>query len=234
VTTKDTALLSVQDVVAGYNGTSVLHGITFEIRRGEVIGVLGPNGAGKTTLLRTIGGLLRPSSGRLVFDGRDVTRVKPYERSRLGLVLIPERGGTFAPLTVEENLRARWPRPDEAAVKSVLEMFPGLATHWRQQAGTLSGGERQMLSLARAYAAKPTLLLVDEISIGLAPKVVKICFDYLVELKRLGISVIVVDQYVDRLAEICDRLLVVARGELVYSGQDMKGDAESVWRYFLT
>ncbi len=228
-------LLTVRDMFAGYKGVSVLHGINCDVQPGEIVGLLGPNGAGKTTLLRTMSGLLKSGSGSSVaFEGREISRLKPYERARMGISFIPERGGTFAPLTVEENLRAGSSGINESQLEMVREVFPELTTRWGHRASMLSGGERQMLSLARAFLAKPTLLLVDEISTGLAPKIVAKCFHHMQELRASGTAIIVVDQYVDRIIELADRLLVLSRGHVVYSGKGDETDAEKVWRYYLT
>lgn len=226
--------LSVRNLVSGYNGVSVLHEVTFDVRPGEILGLLGPNGAGKTTLLRTIAGSIRAQSGSVLFDDRDIVRRKPHERARLGLSFIPERGSTFAPLTVQENLRASCWRRDESRFEEVRDLFPELAQRWHQRASTLSGGERQMLALAKAFVARPTVLLVDEISTGLAPKVVARCFDYILQLRSLDISIIVVDQYVERIREMSDHVIVLARGHIAFDGTSRAADADTVWRYYLT
>lgn len=225
--------LSVRNLVSGYNGVSVLHDVTFEVRPGEILGLLGPNGAGKTTLLRTIAGSIRAQSGSVLFDDREIARRKPFERSRMGLSFIPERGSTFAPLTVHENLRASYLRRDENRIDEVRAMFPELEKRWNQRASTLSGGERQMLALARAMIANPTVLMVDEISTGLAPKVVERCFEHILQLRSLGISVIVVDQYVERIREMSDHVIVLSRGRVAFDGTGRAADASTIWRYYL-
>lgn len=229
---QDAPLLSVEALCTGYPGFPVIEQATFGVHNREIVGLLGPNGAGKTTLMKSIAGLIKVTSGRVVFDGLDVSQKKAHQRARLGLTLIPERKGTFRPLTVGENLSVQWRAADSEILDKVHEVFPILRGRMRQRAATLSGGEAQMLSIARAYIARPSLLMVDEISTGLAPKVVEQCFDQVLELHALGTAVIIVDQYIERLTEICDRLLVVAGGRLVFSGKPSDVEMEGIWRYF--
>jgi branched-chain amino acid transport system ATP-binding protein len=215
------ALLSVQGVCAGYRGVPVLRDVTFDVAPGSVVAVLGPNGAGKTTLLRTLSGLLPLTAGTVRFDGQDLAAVPVARRVRLGLAHVPEGRGVVEELTVAENLRlgGLW-RRDRAevarAMAQVYELFEPLARRREQPAHQLSGGERQMLALGRALVARPRLLMLDEPSLGLAPRVVAQLMAVLATLRSsTGLAVLLVEQNVRSALSIADTAVVMSLGEVV-------------------
>jgi branched-chain amino acid transport system ATP-binding protein len=214
-------LLSVRGLTAGYDGAAVLHEVDLTVPRGTIVAVLGANGAGKTTLLRTLSGLIRPAAGRIVFDGRDVVGAPVERLVRWGLAHVPEGRGVIAELTVEENLRlgGLWRRDRPAAARAtaqVYELFEPLARRRRHVAHQLSGGERQMLVLGRALVARPSLLLLDEPSLGLAPRVVAHIMAVLRGLRdSAGLAVLLVEQNVRSALSIADRGLVLSLGRVV-------------------
>jgi branched-chain amino acid transport system ATP-binding protein len=212
-------MLTLASVTAGYGGSTVLRGVDLTVGDGEVVALLGPNGAGKSTLLRTATGLVKPRQGRVELGGADLTGAAPHVFARHGVCHVPEGRGIFPSLTVRENLviQARSRRPDET-VAEVAEFFPALAGRLRQVAGSLSGGEQQMLSLARAYVTRPKLVLVDEASFGLAPIIVERIYEALGRLVERGLSIIIVEQYVQRAVEWASSVYILNRGEIVHSG----------------
>jgi branched-chain amino acid transport system ATP-binding protein len=219
-------LLEVDGVATGYGRVEVLHDVDIAVPAGTVTAVLGPNGAGKTTLLRAISGVLPAWRGRVRLDGRRVDGLTPYQVARRGVTTIPEGRGIFPALTVSENLDigSRAASGADAAWRSerrdeVLAMFPRLAERARQQAGTLSGGEQQMLSLSRAFLAEPRLLLVDELSTGLAPLIVEELFGRLAELKAAGLTIVLVEQYLTYALDLADICYVLSKGRVVFVGE---------------
>jgi branched-chain amino acid transport system ATP-binding protein len=209
--------LSVQGLRAGYGAVEVLHDVDLDVPAGSVTALLGPNGAGKSTLLSVLAGLLRPSAGHVLWRGRDLGRMTPDERARAGLLLVPERRGIFATMTVRDNLEvfAGRGRPFDVAV----EAFPVLGDRLRQQAGSLSGGEQQMLAMSRALLSTPILLLLDEISIGLAPRVTRQLFDVVRDLALGGTTVVLVEQYLSDALRLADVVYVLSRGEVAFAGE---------------
>jgi branched-chain amino acid transport system ATP-binding protein len=209
--------LSVQALRAGYGAVEVLHGVDVDVPRGAVTALLGPNGAGKSTLLSVVAGQLRPTSGRVLWRGKDLARTTPDARARAGLLLVPERRGIFTTLTVKDNLEvfAGRNRPYDAAI----EAFPVLGQRLRQQAGSLSGGEQQMLAMSRALLSTPDLLLLDEISIGLAPRVTRQLFDVVRDLAAGGTTVVLVEQYQSDALRLADVVYVLSRGEVAFAGE---------------
>jgi branched-chain amino acid transport system ATP-binding protein len=211
--------LMLADVNASFGRTKVLHGVNLEVPRGAIVALLGPNGAGKTTLLRVASGLLRSTTGTVTVNGRDMTRTSPTDRAKAGLCLIPEGRGVFPSLTVRENLRLQVPPwAKDKRVDPALDMFPVLRKRLNQAVGTMSGGEQQMLALARAYLANPDVVLLDEVSMGLAPKIVDVIFDALRQLADSGISMLLVEQYVARALEMADRVVLLKKGRVTFNG----------------
>ncbi|MFG1924185.1 ABC transporter ATP-binding protein [Cryptosporangium sp. NPDC048952] len=216
-------LLEVEDLSCGYGPVGVLRNVSLTVERGSILAVLGANGAGKTTLLRTLSGLLRPTSGRIVFDGVDLRSVDVEKLVRKGIAHVPEGRGVVAELTVDENLRLgglwRRDRKDaQTALAEVYELFEPLARRKRSVGHQLSGGERQMLALGRALVARPTLLLLDEPSLGLAPRVTAQILALLAQLReRTGLTVLLVEQNVRSALSIADHGVVLSVGEVAMS-----------------
>ncbi len=213
-------LLSVENLFVSYGQVQVLHGISLHVDEGEAVAILGANGAGKSTLMKALIGWLKPRHGRIKFAGEDITSLPPWERAIRGLSLVPEGGRIFPELSVEENLRlGAYLERDKKALQEGMELvftlFPRLAERRRQQAGTLSGGERQMLAIGRAVMRRPRLLLVDEISMGLAPMLVDTVFGALRELQEQGISLLLVEQNAHEALKIVKRGYVLENGRIV-------------------
>lgn len=221
--------LELRSVFAGYGRSPVLRDVNLAVEPGSVVALLGANGAGKTTLLRTASGLLAPARGQLLIGGADITREAPHQRARRGLCLIPEGRGIFPTLTVAENLRMQlppWSR-DRSAAQRALDAFPDLGRRLGQVAGTMSGGQQQMLAVARAWIARPRIVLLDEVSIGLAPTIVDQIYSVLAELAAEGVALLVVEQYVSRALAIASKVYVLEKGEVTFSGppQDLDESA---------
>jgi branched-chain amino acid transport system ATP-binding protein len=213
------ALLDVRDLVAGYGETTVLQGVSLTVPAGSVVALLGPNGAGKTTLLRTVSGLLRSRGGRVLFGGEDITNSRPHRLGRKGMCHIPESRGVYPSLTVRENLVLHcWQRDTKAAVDQAVEHFPFLGGKLGQPAGQLSGGQQQMLAVVRSYIAEPRLVLVDEVSMGLAPVIVDEIYAFLRSVVTAGTSLLLVEQYVARALDIADSAVVLTKGRVVFDG----------------
>jgi branched-chain amino acid transport system ATP-binding protein len=220
-------MLEVNALSAGYTGTHVLHTVSLDVHRGESVCLIGANGAGKTTLLRCIAGLLKPSAGRVTIEGRDVGTTSAATRLARGLALVPEGRRVFAPMSVRENLemgafRRLWPRRDRAVEKDiemVFDLFPRLHQRQHQAAGLLSGGEQQMLAIGRALMSRPRLLLLDEPSMGLAPRVVQDIFTTIQRLNAEGISILLAEQNANMALRSATRGYVLASGEIVRSAE---------------
>jgi branched-chain amino acid transport system ATP-binding protein len=228
-------LLELEGVEARYGPVKALHGVSLDVEEGEVAAVLGANGAGKTTTLRAISGTVR-RTGRIVFDGRAIDRRSPEDAARLGIAHVPEGRGTFSELSVWENLRlGAYTRRGSPEVDRVLGYFPWLEERRRQAAGTLSGGEQQMLALARALMSRPRLLLLDEPSLGLAPLIVEEIFGIVRALnEKDGLAVLVVEQNAKIALESARRAYVLEVGRVALSGptEDLRQD-EAVRRSYL-
>jgi branched-chain amino acid transport system ATP-binding protein len=211
-----TALLSLSDVSASYGPIEVLHEIDLEVPAGRVVAILGPNGAGKTTLLNVIAGLHRPQRGSVALAGRRIDGAAPDALARVGLCLIPEGRGIFPNLTVAEHLRmATHSGRRLAAIEAeTYERFPRLAERRHQLAGTMSGGEQQMLALARGLATRPALLLLDELSMGLAPLIVTELYEQVVAIAASGVSIVVVEQFAHAVLGVADLAAVLVNGRM--------------------
>ncbi len=214
-----TAALQLLDAVAGYGQTTVLRGVSLTVPAGSVVALLGPNGAGKSTLLKTVSGLVRPTSGSVMMFDEDVTALAPNRRARKGLCHIPEGRGIYKRLTVRENLVMQSAAGDEGnAIARAAEAFPRLGERINQLAGTMSGGEQQMLSMARAYTRDQRLILVDEASLGLAPIIVDEIFAFLQRIvAERGTSLLIVDQFVHRALDMAQTAYVLNRGQITLS-----------------
>jgi branched-chain amino acid transport system ATP-binding protein len=216
-------MLRLESVSAGYGRVRVLTGVSLEVRQGDFVCLVGANGAGKTTTLKTISGLLRPSAGRIVFDGQDIGGRKPQDILRLGIAHCPEGRRVFPHLTVQENLAmGAYVRRDAAAVAADLERvlahFPVLAERRRQAAGTLSGGEQQMLAIGRALMARPRLIMFDEPSLGLAPTVIETTFRIIGEIQKDGTTVFMVEQNAYMALRMATRAYVMETGRITLEG----------------
>ena len=214
-------LLEVVDLEVRYGAIRAIKGISFHVGEGEIVALLGANGAGKTTTQKTISGMLRPSAGRITFLGQRIDGVPAHELIRLGICHAPEGRHVFPRMTVAENLDIgafRFKKIDQADLDRVLELFPRLQERYRQVAGTLSGGEQQMLAIGRALMGKPRLLLLDEPSMGLAPMVVAQIFDIVREINESGVTVLLVEQNAAQALALADRGYVLETGELVLHG----------------
>jgi ABC-type branched-subunit amino acid transport system ATPase component/sugar phosphate permease len=224
----DAQMLIIRGLDAGYDQTQILFGVDFEVSDGEIIALLGTNGAGKSTLLKAISGLVQPMSGVIVFDGEDITASDAIHTAHLGIAQVPGGRGIFPSLTVAENLRAAgWMyRKDKAyveeATRRVLDIFPILGRRWDTRAGNLSGGEQQMLSLSQAFIAKPRLLMIDELSLGLAPTIVDQLLDVVRAIHEQGTTIILVEQSVNVALRIAERAVFMEKGEIRFFGPTSK------------
>jgi branched-chain amino acid transport system ATP-binding protein len=218
-------LLEIANLSSHYGRIRALDGVSLAVGEGELVSLVGANGAGKTTLLRTISGIRPGSGGSVTFDGQDITKAPPDRRVRMGIVQVPEGRQVFAPMRVEENLLmgayTRHRREHADALARQYEMFPALAEARNKPAGTLSGGQQQMLAVARALMSNPRLLLLDEPSLGLAPKLVDEVFDTIVRLRDAGVTIFLVEQNAWKALSIADRGYVMETGEITLadSGQ---------------
>ncbi len=226
-----TPLLELQDLLVDYGGTQALRGISLKVDRDEAVALIGPNGAGKTTTLNTIAGVVRASGGEVRFEGANTTGEPPERLVRRGLALVPENRQIFTSLTVEENLRLATfmgRSEDPAADLEVeLERFPALRPYMHGPAGSLSGGEQQMLAISRALLCKPQLLMLDEPSLGLAPQMVEVVFEALRGLRGAGVTVLLVEQNAFQAIDFADRTYVLSGGRIVTSGTRAEMRADS-------
>lgn len=219
-------LLEVSGLTGGYLGQKVVENVSLEVRPGEAVAIVGSNGAGKTTLFRAIAGLLRPMDGRVILDGRDVTRWAAHRIARAGVAYVPTERHLFPTMSVKANLTlGAYPRrPDRTVLELVFDMFPDLEKRSRQRAGTLSGGQQQMVAVGRALMAKPRLLMLDEPSTGLAPKLAKTAFEGLAALKGRGMTLLVAEQQVPLALSVADRVYVLKNGRIVLQGTPQELD----------
>jgi len=231
--TAGTVLLTAQGITAGYGTMDILHGVALRVDTGEIVSVIGPNGAGKSTAFKTIVGFLHPRSGSVRFNGEDITGLRPDLVLRRGLAYVPQGRIVFPQMTVLENLEMgayieRDARRVAEALERVYALFPVLAERRRQRAGTMSGGEQQMVAIARALMTAPRLILLDEPSLGLSPKFVTLIFDKLVEMKHAGYTLMLVEQNAARALAIADRgyVLELGRNRLEGTGPRLLADPE--------
>ena len=233
-------MLEIRSLSVAYGGLRALQEVSLEVREGEFVTIVGPNGAGKTTLFKTISGTVAPVSGHILYDGRDLLRIPAAARARLGIAHVPEGRQVFRTMTVTENLemgtlapgaRERW----DENLRRILDLFPVLAARRHQLAGTLSGGEQQMLAIGRGLASCPRLLMLDEPSMGLAPALVDAIFERITEIHRLDrLTILLVEQRVAEALESCDRGYVLDTGRVVLEGPPERLLAdERVQRFYL-
>jgi branched-chain amino acid transport system ATP-binding protein len=213
------ALLSIRGLHVAYGNIPALHGIDLEVAQGEIVTLIGANGAGKTTTLRTISGLLKPREGEVEFNGKNITGVKPHVITAMGVSHVPEGRGIFANLTVSDNLELgaylRKDKVQKSEYERIFTLFPVLQERIKQNAGTLSGGEQQMLAISRALMSKPTVLLLDEPSLGLAPQMVQTIFRVIREINAEGTTILLVEQNAHMALTTASRAYVVETGRIV-------------------
>lgn len=217
------AFLEIRDLASGYGEVQILWGVSLKLEKGRLTTLVGSNGVGKTTLLNTVMGILRPWQGSIVFQGRDITRLSPHARAKVGLVLVPEGRQLFTEMTVYENLEmgAFSPRAQafmKANLEKVFTMFPRLAERRHQKAGSMSGGEQQMLAVARGLMAQPEVLFIDELSLGLSPLLSLSLFESLRALKEEGLTMLLVEQNVAMALAVSDYAYVLAEGRVHLEG----------------
>lgn len=231
MTNPSNKLLELRDLRVAYGGIQAVKGLNLELREGELVSLIGANGAGKSTTLKAICGLLKPQGGEVRYQGRAIGTQGPWDLVAQGLVMVPEGRGIFARMSIEENLRmGAYLRRDgevDADIDAVYRRFPRLKERHRQLAGTLSGGEQQMLAMGRALLARPKLLLLDEPTMGLAPIIVDQIFEVVRDVHAQGVTVLLVEQNAQRALQMADRAYVLESGELALSGAaaELLGDA---------
>ena len=212
------ALLQLEELEVAYHGVPAVRALSLSVGRGEIVGLIGPNGAGKSTTLHAIMGLVRPSGGDIRFSGRSIRGLAPERIARAGVALVPEGRRIYPNLTVDENLKlglaARRDRGGSEAIKDLRELFPILGRYRKRAGGVLSGGEQQQLAIARALAAEPDLVLLDEPSLGLAPTVVDAVFERLAQVRERGVTTLLVEQRAQRTVAFADRTYALSNGEL--------------------
>jgi len=227
-------MLELRGITAGYGSHTVLRDVNLVVPDNSVVALLGPNGAGKTTLLRVASGLLRPSAGRILIDGVDATGWPPHRLSKAGVCHVPEGRGIFRALSVKDNIRLQASDDvDLDPIPAVTQAFPRLGERLTQRAGTMSGGEQQMLALARAYVAGATTVLLDEVSMGLAPKIIDEIFEYLHQLAGQGAALLLVEQYVARALELADFVYILNKGRVQFVGESDELGEEQILASYL-
>lgn len=221
---REEKILGIEDLVSGYGKMEILHGVSLSVRRGEIVGLIGPNGAGKSTVLKAAAGLLRVTSGKVFFLNEEVTHTPPYQRVEKGMAFNPQGRVVFPEMTVQEHLdMGAWTiqnrQEKERALTRVYQLFPWLMERKRRKAAQMSGGEQQMLSLARAMMTQPKLLLLDEPSLGLSPKWVKTIFEKIVEIKNSGLPCLIVEQKAAMVLGYSDYAYVLEMGKNLFEGK---------------
>lgn len=229
------SLLEIRDVASGYGELQILWGVNMAIEQGQLTALVGSNGAGKTTLLRTVMGQLKPWQGQIIFQGEDVSKLPPYTKAEMGLIMVPEGRQLFTDMTVLENLemgatpqRAR--AGFEQRIEMVFALFPRLKERSNQKAGTMSGGEQQMLAVARGIMSDPVVLMIDELSLGLAPVLTLDLFQALRKLRREGITILLVEQNVRMALKVSDYAYVLAEGKVEMDGPSSEVEQDEAVR----
>ena len=225
--------LELRDIVAGYEAATVLRRATIVAPHSSVTALLGANGVGKTTLLRVASGLLAPTAGSVLIDGHDVTRQPPHRRVALGLCHVPEGRAIFPTLTVRENLQLHDRGAIDDPIGTAVDAFPRLGERLGQLAGTMSGGEQQMLALARAYISGARYVILDEVSMGLAPTVVAEIFEFIRRLAERGVGLLVVEQYIQRALAVADVVYVLRKGAVAFAGEPSELDGDALARQYI-
>jgi branched-chain amino acid transport system ATP-binding protein len=216
-------LLELRDIEASYGPFRSLFGVSFAVREGSVMALLGSNGSGKTTVVRVCCGLLKPTAGQLLYEGRDITGLRAFRLARIGIVHAPEGRSVFSTLTVDENLALTFRQVFgrngyKAALQRAYDQFPRLGERRKQVAGTLSGGEQRMLSLARVLVHEPKMLITDELSLGLAPVIIDEVYKTLATIRAAGTSLLIIEQHVHQALTLADDVIVLAKGKVTLSG----------------
>ena len=227
-------MLELRNITAGYDAGTVLRDVTITVPDGSVVALLGPNGAGKTTTLKVASGLLGTRSGQILVDGEDVTNKAPYELARRGVCHVPEGRGIFPSLSVTDNIRLQAPaRNFKDSLRNATSVFPRLGERAKQTSRTMSGGEQQMLALCHAYVSDPQFILLDEVSMGLAPKIVEEIFEHLHDLARQGKSMLLVEQYVAQALKLADYVYIMDRGTITFAGEPGEISEETIMNSYL-
>lgn len=216
-------MLSIENLQAGYTGAPVLHNITFQVEEGEILAILGSNGAGKTTTLRAVTGIIRPTAGTITYCGEDLTKVATYDMVEKGISMVPEGRHLFGQMSIADNLlmgayKTKSKEKIHAQLERVYEIFPKLKERSGQIAGTLSGGEQQMVAIARGLMCDPKLLILDEPSLGLMPKLVEEVFEFITRINKMGTTVIIVEQNAAETLRMANHAYVISSGETVLNG----------------
>ena len=224
-------MLEIKDLYVSYGMMEVLHGISLEVKDEELVSVIGPNGAGKSTLIKTVMGLVKPTSGQILYNGEDITKIPAHKRAAMGIGYVPEGRRVFGKLSVEDNLKmGAYELKDKAQIakniQKVYEIFPRLGERKNQLAGSMSGGEQQMLAIGRALTLNPKTILIDEVSMGLMPIMVNTCFDVIKKLNDEGITILVVEQNANKALKVADRGYVLETGNIIISdtAEHMRND----------
>ena len=224
-------MLEIKDLYVSYGMMEVLHGISLKVEDEELVSVIGPNGAGKSTLIKSVMGLVKPTSGQILYNGEDITKIPAHKRASMGIGYVPEGRRVFGKLSVEENLKmGAYELKDKAQIakniQKVYDIFPRLGERKNQLAGSMSGGEQQMLAIGRALMLDPKMLLIDEVSMGLMPIMVNTCFDVIKQLNDQGITILVVEQNANKALKVADRGYVLETGNIIISdtAENMRSD----------
>lgn len=225
-------ILQVNNLHVSYGGIKALSNVTIEVNKGEIVSIIGANGAGKSTLLRTISGLIKPDYGNIIFDGQDITNMPPHKIAFMGISHVPEGRGIFYNLTVLENLQiatsARKTKNAEADFEKVFALFPRLAERKKQLAGTLSGGEQQMLAIGRSLVMGGRVMLLDEPSMGLAPNLVEMIFQVISQINSQGVTIVLVEQNAHKAVKIANKVYAIKTGSIIFSGSPNHEDLKNI------